>query len=421
MATDKSNVMDQVSSVVKNVGEAAEKTVQSVSDFFQGNPFESEVGKKIELATDADKLSTENWGLNMEICDYINFTESGGRDAVRAIRKRLQTHMGKNNGIVMYTLTVLETCVKNCDQRFKALVCQKEFVNELVRLISAKFDAPQIVQERVLGLIQAWADAFRGNPALTGVAEIYEELKAKGVEFPATDFDHMAPIITPKRTVFKDDLPANSQSEVDPQQAANIPQTVATHLATAQQDPLSKLRADVDVVTVNLTVFRDLLSDLQPGKELPEEVTLLEDLHGSLQQMQKRIQMLISVEFSEDVTFELLTVNQEINNVFEKYERHVAKRATGPTETPESEENKQLREQLESFGVYNKSKAGASTSTAEEPEQQLDSLRTVAFDKPMLTDDQAKDVEDWLGLGESSSSSNQAPPLPEKKKEDDGL
>jgi hypothetical protein len=69
----------------------------------------------------------------------------------------------------------------------------------LVRLISAKFEAPQDVQERVLGLIQAWADAFRGIQALSGVCEVYDELKSKGVEFPATDFDQMAPIITPKR------------------------------------------------------------------------------------------------------------------------------------------------------------------------------------------------------------------------------
>lgn len=55
---------------------------------------------------------------------------------------------------VMYTLTVLETCVKNCDMRFTTLVCQKDFVAELVKLISAKHDAPLIVQERVLALIQ---------------------------------------------------------------------------------------------------------------------------------------------------------------------------------------------------------------------------------------------------------------------------
>ena len=55
----------------------------------------------------------------------------------------------------MYTLTVLETAVKNGDQRFKALVCQKEFVTDLVKLISSKYEVPQIIQERILGLIQA--------------------------------------------------------------------------------------------------------------------------------------------------------------------------------------------------------------------------------------------------------------------------
>lgn len=148
------------------------------------------------MATDATVLATENWGLNMEICDFINNTAEGfvmffffllssqnfngyerqklcffsfckirnsvnnptdccsGRDAMRAIRKRLHSQMSKNNAVVMYTLTVLETCVKNCDNRFHELVCQKDFINELVRLLGPKFDAPQVIQEHVLGLIQ---------------------------------------------------------------------------------------------------------------------------------------------------------------------------------------------------------------------------------------------------------------------------
>lgn len=121
-----------------------------------------------ELATDANILATENWGLNMEICDFINGTEDGlgnndraisaehfrARDAVRAIKKRLHNAMSKNNAVVMYTLTVLETAVKNCDHRFHELVCNKDFVQDLVKLIGPKFDAPQIIQERVLSLIQ---------------------------------------------------------------------------------------------------------------------------------------------------------------------------------------------------------------------------------------------------------------------------
>lgn len=31
----------------------------------------------VELATDATKLATENWGLILEICDFINNTDEG--------------------------------------------------------------------------------------------------------------------------------------------------------------------------------------------------------------------------------------------------------------------------------------------------------------------------------------------------------
>lgn len=74
---------------------------------------------------------------------------------------------------------------------------QKEFVQELVKVISPKYDPPQVVQEKVLGLIQSWADAFRKVPELNGIVEVYDELKQKGVQFPMTDLDNMAPILTP--------------------------------------------------------------------------------------------------------------------------------------------------------------------------------------------------------------------------------
>jgi len=59
----------------------------------------------IELATDGG-LASENWSLNMEICDMINDTEEGPKDAIKAIRKRLLQNAGKNHKIIMYTLTV---------------------------------------------------------------------------------------------------------------------------------------------------------------------------------------------------------------------------------------------------------------------------------------------------------------------------
>ncbi|CAG9793990.1 unnamed protein product [Diatraea saccharalis] len=171
-----------------------------MSFFGVGNPFSTPVGQKIEQATDGS-LPSENWGLNMEICDIINSTADGPKDAIKAIRKRLTQSAGKNYTVVMYTLTVLETCVKNCGRPFHVSVCNKEFISELVKLIGPKNDPPTVVQEKVLSLIQCWADAFQSQPELQGVVQIYNELRTKGVEFPMTDLDAMAPIFTPQRSV----------------------------------------------------------------------------------------------------------------------------------------------------------------------------------------------------------------------------
>ena len=39
---------------------------------------------------------------------------------------------------------------------------------------------PQVVQEKILALIQGWADAFRDSPDLSGVVQAYQSLKQQG-------------------------------------------------------------------------------------------------------------------------------------------------------------------------------------------------------------------------------------------------
>ena len=94
-------------------------------------------------------------------------------------------------------MIVLEAAVKNCGIGFASLVCKTEFLDELIKIV--KKDTPPQVQEKVLYLIQSWADAFRGVPECSDVALYYDDLKKRGIEFPATDLDSLAPIITPKR------------------------------------------------------------------------------------------------------------------------------------------------------------------------------------------------------------------------------
>ncbi|VEN52456.1 unnamed protein product [Callosobruchus maculatus] len=300
-----------------------------LSNALIGNPFQTPVGSKIEQATDGT-LASENWALNMEICDLINETEDGARDAIKAIRKRLSQNAGKNYTVIMYTLTILETCVKNCGKRFHVLVCNKDFIQELVKLIGPKNDPPTAVQEKVLSLIQSWASAFQNQPEMSGVLSVYQDLLAKGIEFPATDLDSLAPIHTPKRSVAPKPV-------VEPQSTAPVQQMVH------QQQPLvvgggmgdqeaeigeltpeqrAKLQSELDVVKSNMAVLGEMLSEVKPGEEQPDELEFLQELHCVCQQMQKRLVELINKLPNDDGQFqELLRCNDDLNNLFLRYSR----------------------------------------------------------------------------------------------------
>ncbi|CAK1586010.1 unnamed protein product [Parnassius mnemosyne] len=308
-----------------------------MSFFGVGNPFATPVGQKIEQATDGS-LPSENWALNMEICDIVNSSADGPKDAIKAIRKRLTQSAGRNYTVVMYTLTVLETCVKNCGKSFHILVCNKEFISELVKLIGPKNDPPTVVQEKVLSLIQCWADAFQNQPELQGVGQIYNELRSKGVEFPMTDLDAMAPIFTPQRSV-----PDGAEQIVgSPQRSATLQhsptrqtQETVTTAVTLSESQTTKLRADLSVVEGNMSVMNDMLNELttQPHTEHHDsDIELLNELADTLRAMQSRVAELVARLAGETpLTAELLHANDRLNNLLLRHSRFLNNRnaATG--------------------------------------------------------------------------------------------
>uniref|UniRef100_A0A3B3VJX5 Target of myb1 like 2 membrane trafficking protein n=1 Tax=Poecilia latipinna TaxID=48699 RepID=A0A3B3VJX5_9TELE len=299
-------------------------------EFLLGNPFSTPVGHCIERATDGS-LQSEDWTLNMEICDIINETEDGPKDAMRAVKKRLSGN--RNYREVMLTLTVLETCVKNCGHRFHALVTSKDFVDGvLVKVISPKNNPPTIVQEKVLALIQAWADAFRSSPDLTGVVQVYEELKRKGIEFPTSELETLSPIHTPQRVgaaaYSSSSSSSSSKAKAAPQpvppaySAPQAPSLQPGGAVTPSPEQISRLRSELDVVRGNTKVMSEMLTEMVPGQEDASDYELLQELNRTCRAMQQRIVELISCVSNEAVTEELLHANDDLNNIFLRYDRY---------------------------------------------------------------------------------------------------
>uniref|UniRef100_A0A8C5KQR1 Target of myb1-like 2 (chicken) n=1 Tax=Jaculus jaculus TaxID=51337 RepID=A0A8C5KQR1_JACJA len=258
-------------------------------EFLLGNPFSTPVGQCLEKATDGS-LQSEDWTLNMEICDIINETEEGPRDAIRALKKRLSGN--RNYREVMLALTVLETCVKNCGHRFHILVANRDFIDSvLVKIISPKNNPPTIVQDKVLALIQS---------------------------VPEVD-----PAATMPRSQSQNQTSASSYSSPPPASysALQAPALSVTGPITANSEQIARLRSELDVVRGNTKVMSEMLTEMVPGQEDSSDLELLQELNRTCRAMQHRIVELISRVSNEEVTEELLHVNDDLNNVFLRYER----------------------------------------------------------------------------------------------------
>uniref|UniRef100_A0A8C6TK41 Target of myb1 membrane trafficking protein n=1 Tax=Neogobius melanostomus TaxID=47308 RepID=A0A8C6TK41_9GOBI len=262
-------------------------------EFFLGNPFSTPVGQLIEKAT-SSSLPSEDWALNMEICDLVNEAEEGPRDAVRAMKKRIVGN--KNFKEVMMTLTVLETCVKNCGYRFHILVTTRDFIEGiLVRAIIPRNNPPAVLHDRVLGIIQAWADAFRSSPDLTGVVSVYEDLRRKGLEFPTMELEGYS----------------SSQNHKE----------------------VKQLKEELAVVRSNLMTMSEMMSQLDPVTVKQADMELLEQLYSVCKEMQDRIVKVVPRLSEEKLIEELLATNDEMNTAFSRYHRFEKRLTNGQHET----------------------------------------------------------------------------------------
>ncbi|XP_009092624.1 TOM1-like protein 1 [Serinus canaria] len=276
------------------------------------DPFGTAVGSLVERAT-LGSLQTEEWGQFMHICDVINATEEGPKDAVKALKKKLSKNC--NHKEIRLTLSLLEMCMENCGPRFQSLVVKKDFCKDkLVKLLNPRCSLPIDMQEKILTFIMVWARGFQGMVDVSEVKEVYLELLKKGVEFPSSVTSSAGSKISPRPCA------KSSPSSASPAKCSFLPlPTGPTLLLTPEQ--IGKLYSELDMAKMNVRVMSSILKENVPGSENPDDMNLLQKLYKTCRMMQERImELLVTVE-NEDVIVELIQVNEDLNNVLLGHER----------------------------------------------------------------------------------------------------
>jgi hypothetical protein len=298
------------------------------------------LSRLLEEAT-AEFLPGENVSVNVEFCDLVNSSQDGPKEAAKLIRKRLQqTCSSRQTSSLWYTLILLDTCVKNCGHSFQILIMNKDYLNDIVKILLPKYNPPVHVQEKVLAMIQTWALAFRNNPEMKDAEKVYEDLKMKGVEFPAIDTTQTPALLTISSRPTQPSANQNTSSRGSlsyPQQpplpsrqpssrgSVQTPTGPTSAQKAQMAAAMQKLRQDLAIVSGNVRVLKDMLTILRPENIPEDDLQLMQELNRTCRAMQTRLLKLLeeSSHLLTDDTIinEMLLVNDDLNNAFLRYDR----------------------------------------------------------------------------------------------------
>ena len=129
---------------------------------------DSYVSEMVGRAT-CDMLMHADWALNMEVVDFVNRRKAKLKESVaRALSERLKYG---DSHVRSLTLTLTDTCVKNCGKDFQAYLTHPTYFGKtLVNIVTGKDSAgcSEDLKNQILALILDWKnvspdfqDAFR--------------------------------------------------------------------------------------------------------------------------------------------------------------------------------------------------------------------------------------------------------------------
>ncbi|KNG50798.1 class e vacuolar protein-sorting machinery protein hse1 [Stemphylium lycopersici] len=136
----------------------------------QSNIFDDVVVK----ATD-ENLTSENWEYILDVCDKVGSSDTGAKDAVAAMIRRL-AH--RNANVQLYTLELANALSQNCGIQMHKELASRSFTEALLRLANDR-NTHQQVKAKILERMGEWSDMFARDPDLGIMSGAYMKLKSQ--------------------------------------------------------------------------------------------------------------------------------------------------------------------------------------------------------------------------------------------------
>ncbi|XP_017771765.1 PREDICTED: ADP-ribosylation factor-binding protein GGA3 [Nicrophorus vespilloides] len=262
-------------------------------------------------------------------CLLMNKEKEGCLIGIKLLSTKIHS---RNEYEVLQALYIIDISMKKCGAMFQGEVGKFRFLNEMIKLVSPKYlgtQTPMSVKEKVLTMLYVWTINY---PKETKIKEAYEMLRKQGViREPPLYLDVYPQNICRNHNAFVDDEKSKllkkllqSRNPEDIQAANRLIKSMVKE-DERNTEMKSKRFSELESVLNNVRLLNEMLDSYIPGTSSIDELDIINELHDSCQRMRQSIVKLASeAQNTEDITA-ILRANDELGQVFEKYEFLVAK------------------------------------------------------------------------------------------------
>uniref|UniRef100_G3SPR1 Golgi associated, gamma adaptin ear containing, ARF binding protein 2 n=1 Tax=Loxodonta africana TaxID=9785 RepID=G3SPR1_LOXAF len=253
------------------------------TEFAEGPPGQA-VALELWLnkATDPS-VSEQDWSALQNFCEQVNTDPNGPTHAPWLLAHKIQSPQEKE---ALYALTVLETCMNHCGEKFHNEVAKFRFLNELIKVLSPKYLGSwttEKVKGRVIEILFSWTVWF---PEDIKIRDAYQMLKKQGIikQDPKLPVDKIIPPPSPwpKSSIFDADEEKSKlltrllkSSHPEDLQAANRLIKDLVKEEQEKSEKVSKRVSAVEEVRSHVKVLQEMLSMYRrPGQAPPDQEAL---------------------------------------------------------------------------------------------------------------------------------------------------
>ncbi|XP_062470718.1 ADP-ribosylation factor-binding protein GGA2 [Pezoporus occidentalis] len=283
-------------------------------------------------------IPEENWECIQRFCDQVNADTDGPLLAPRLLAHKIQSPQEME---ALHALTVLETCVNNCGERFHREITKFRFLNELIKVLSPKYYgtwSSAKVKSRVTEVIFSWTVWF---PQEVKIRDAYQMLKKQGIvkEDPKLPEDKILPPPSPRpqNSIFDTDeekskllarlLKSNHREDL---QAAN---RLIKSMIKEEQEKSAQVSRRVNTiseVSENIKCMDELLKNYKRQELSRSDQEALQTLFQRCEKLRPLLFRLASETVDDDEALaEILQANDKLIQALGQYRQVVASREDG--------------------------------------------------------------------------------------------